>query len=95
MLPRTFSNLVENAVKYNITGGRVDISVQSDGKRYSVTVVDNGIGIPTEKLEHIFKPFYRADKSRSETEGAGPGLAIVSEIIHRHGGSFLAWSGDG
>lgn len=95
MLTRAFSNLVENAVKYNITGGRVDISGQSDGKQYNLTVADNGIGIPPEKQEHIFKPFYRADESRSETEGAGLGLAIVSEIIHRHGGGVLARSGDG
>ena len=94
MLTRAFSNLVENAVKYNVVCGSIDIYVQSNGKWYTATVSDNGIGIPPEKIEQIFKPFYRADKSRS-TEGAGLGLAIVSEIVHRHGGSVSARSSDG
>ena len=94
MLTRAFSNLVENAVKYNVVGGSIDIYVQSNGKWYTATVSDNGIGIPPEKIEQIFKPFYCADKSRS-TEGAGLGLAIVSEIVHRHGGSVSARSSDG
>lgn len=95
MLTRAFSNLVENAVKYSITGGTIDISAQSDGKRYAVTIRDNGIGIPTDKLDDIFKPFYRVDGSRAGAEGAGLGLAIVSEIVHRHGGSVSARSCNG
>lgn len=95
MLTRAFSNLVENAVKYNVDGGRIDIQTESDGKQYIITVSDNGIGIPAEKLEHIFKPFYRADESRSETEGAGLGLAIVSEVISRHGGTISVQSQNG
>ena len=95
MLTRAFSNLVENAVKYNIEGGRIDISTESEDKRYVITIADNGIGIPPEKLENIFKPFYRADESRSGTEGAGLGLAIASEIITTHGGTISARSQDG
>lgn len=95
MLTRAFSNLVENAVKYNIEGGRIDISTESEDKRYVITIADNGIGIPPEKLENIFKPFYRADESRSGTDGAGLGLAIASEIITTHGGTISARSQDG
>lgn len=95
MLTRAFSNLVENAVKYHVENGRIVIRTESDGVWDTITVVDNGIGIPPEKLEWIFKPFYRADESRSQTEGAGLGLAIVSEIIAGHGGSISAKSGDG
>ena len=95
MLTRAFSNLVENAVKYNIEGGRIDISTESEDKRYVITIADNGIGIPSEKLENIFKPFYRADESRSGTDGAGLGLAIASEIITAHGGTISARSQEG
>lgn len=95
MLTQAFSNLVENAVKYNVEGGRIDIATKTDGKCCTITISDNGIGIPPEKIEHIFKPFYRADASRAETEGAGLGLAITSEIIGRHGGSISAQSRNG
>lgn len=95
MLTRAFSNLVENAVKYHVENGRIVIRTESDGVWDIITVADNGIGIPPEKLEWIFKPFYRADESRSQTEGAGLGLAIVSEIIAGHGGSISAKSGNG
>ncbi|MBS5062811.1 MAG: HAMP domain-containing histidine kinase [Hungatella hathewayi] len=95
MLTRAFSNLVENAVKYHVENGRIVIRTESDGVWDTITVADNGIGIPPEKLEWIFKPFYRADESRSQTEGAGLGLAIVSEIIAGHGGSISAKSGNG
>jgi len=95
MLTRAFSNLVENAVKYHVENGRITIRTESDGVWDTITVADNGIGIPPEKLEWIFKPFYRADESRSQTEGAGLGLAIVSEIIAGHGGSISAKSGNG
>ena len=74
---------------------RIDISTESEDKRYVITIADNGIGIPPEKLENIFKPFYRADESRSGTEGAGLGLAIASEIITTHGGTISARSQDG
>lgn len=95
MLTRAFSNLVENAVKYHVENGRIVIRTESDGVWDTITVADNGIGISPEKLEWIFKPFYRADESRSQTEGAGLGLAIVSEIIAGHGGRISAKSGNG
>lgn len=95
MLMRAFSNLVENAVKYNAQGGSIEIAAQSDGKQYTITISDSGPGIPPEKLPHIFKPFYRADESRSGVGGAGLGLAIASEIIIRHGGAVSAQSKNG
>lgn len=95
MLTRAFSNLVENAVKYNVRGGKIDISAKTDKKHYVFTISDTGTGIPEEKLEHIFKPFYRADESRSSAGGAGLGLAISSEIIGRHGGDVSAQSKNG
>ncbi len=89
MLMRAFSNLVENAVKYNATGGSIDIATHATDKHYTFTITDTGIGIPQDKQEHIFDPFYRADDSRSrKIGGAGLGLAIAKDIIERHGGKI-------
>ncbi len=89
MLTRAFSNLIENAIKYNVDGGSIDVSMAQDGHRYIIKVADSGIGIPEEKQKHIFKPFYRADHSRSrKAGGAGLGLAIAKDIIDRHGGTI-------
>lgn len=68
-------NLVDNAVKYNVKGGRVDVSLTYDGL---LTVSDTGIGIPPEHHERIFERFYRVDKSHSkQSGGTGLGLSIV------------------
>lgn len=89
MLMRAFSNLVENAVKYNVTGGSIDIDVRADEKNFTFTIADTGVGIPEEKLAHIFDPFYRVDDSRSrKIGGAGLGLAIAKDIFERHGGTI-------
>lgn len=75
-------NLIDNAVKYNVDGGKVNITI-SDGK---VTVADTGIGIPSEHWDRIFERFYRVDKSRSkETGGTGLGLAIVKHAAEEVG----------
>ncbi len=94
MLMRAFSNLVENAVKYNVEGGSLGLSARADKNHYIFTVQDTGIGIPKEKQPHIFKPFYRGDDSRSrKAGGAGLGLAIAKDIIERHGGAISVASG--
>lgn len=95
MLMRAFSNLVENAVKYNVQGGSIDIASFARDKDYIFTIADTGIGIPAEKREHIFDPFFRADDSRSrKIGGAGLGLAIAKDIIERHGGMLTVASGE-
>lgn len=78
-------NLVENAIKYNVANGRVDIIVERDADRWKVTVRDTGIGIPEEHLPRIFERFYRVDKDRSRAVGGtGLGLAIVKHICEAH-----------
>jgi two-component system phosphate regulon sensor histidine kinase PhoR len=79
-------NLVENAIKYGNEGGKVIVHF-NEGKKYiSISVRDNGPGIPQEHLNRIFERFYRVDKSRSkERGGTGLGLAIVKHIISAHG----------
>ncbi|MEN6534732.1 MAG: ATP-binding protein [Bryobacteraceae bacterium] len=82
-------NLLDNAAKFNRPGGEVWVEAgrTPDGK-VQVTVIDDGIGIPSEDLPRIFERFYRVDKARSrEVGGTGLGLAIVKHIVERMGGS--------
>ena len=82
-------NLVENAVKYNVPGGSVDISLHQDEKQVTLQVSDTGIGIPEADRENIFNRFYRVDKARSrEAGGSGLGLSIVHDAVLAHGGSI-------
>ena len=82
-------NLAENAVKYNVEGGSVDISVRREGGRVLLIVEDRGIGIPEADLPNIFSRFYRVDKARSrEKGGSGLGLSIVHDAVSALGGSI-------
>ena len=82
-------NLVENAVKYNVPGGSVNIRLQGDDKRVTLAVSDTGIGIPEEDRLNIFSRFYRVDKARSrEAGGSGLGLSIVRDAVLAHAGSI-------
>lgn len=83
-------NLIDNAIRYNHVGGRVDVKLIKAAQPYSgalalLTVSDTGIGIPEQHMSRIFERFYRVDKSRSkETGGTGLGLAIVKHVAERH-----------
>ena len=82
-------NLCDNAVKYNVEGGRVDISVGCREETAVVTVKDTGIGIPAECQDRVFERFFRVDKSRSKASGGtGLGLSIVKHIAQYHGASI-------
>lgn len=79
-------NLVENAIRYNRTGGYVQIRVYTAADKVVLSVKDNGIGIPKDHQSRIFERFYRVDKSRSkQSGGTGLGLAIVKHVALRHG----------
>ncbi len=87
------TNLVENAVKYNVENGWVHVSLNADHKFFYVKIADSGIGIPQEDQARIFERFYRVDKARSrETGGTGLGLAITKNIIQLHRGSIRVHS---
>lgn len=80
-------NLTDNAVSYTPAGGNVDVTVDSDAENVTLTVADNGIGIPADDIARIFERFYRVDKSRSkETGGTGLGLSIVKHGVAIHKG---------
>lgn len=76
--------LLDNAIKYTQSGGRISLGTDLDGDTVKISVADTGIGISPEDLPHIFERFYKADKAHS-TQGTGLGLAIAFEIIQRLG----------
>lgn len=87
------SNLIENAIKYNIDDGWVRVSLNADHKYFYIKVSDSGIGIPEEEQNHIFDRFYRVDKARSrETGGTGLGLAITKNAVLLHKGAIKVYS---
>ena len=86
-------NLLGNALQYTPSEGKVIVKVWSEGREVVITVQDNGIGISSEHLPHIFDRFYRVDKSRSRAGGgSGIGLTIAKHIVESHGGQIKAES---
>lgn len=85
-LTEVFTNIVENAIKYNRPEGKVDIDIKEFHGWASVVIADTGIGIPEGETEKIFDRFYRVDASRGVTVGSGLGLSIVRTIVEAHGG---------
>ncbi len=83
-----FVNIIENAVKYNRQGGKVDIAVNSIEDYVCVSVSDNGIGLHEDEKDKIFERFYRVDKSRGSVPGSGLGLPIVKAIVESHRGKI-------
>ena len=89
LIYRLVYNLVENAIKYNHSGGQVIVTADRKEKHVYLSVEDTGTGIPEELKERVFEPFFRVDKSRSrELGGVGLGLALVREIVRVHDGSI-------
>ena len=93
LIYRLVYNLVENAIKYNHSGGQVTVTAYWKEKHVYLSVEDTGNGIPEELRERVFEPFFRVDKSRSrELGGVGLGLALVREIVRVHDGSITVRS---
>ena len=89
-------NLCDNAIKYNVEGGSVEVQVAQEGQNAVLTVRDTGIGIPPEYHERVFERFFRVDKSRSkQSGGTGLGLAIVKHAARLHGGHIRLESAPG
>ena len=93
LIYRLVYNLVENAIKYNHSGGQVTVTADRKEEHVYLSVEDTGTGIPEELKERVFEPFFRVDKSRSrELGGVGLGLALVREIVRVHDGSITVKS---
>ena len=89
------SNLLENAIKYNVPNGQAVVSLnrQPDAPFLQVNIADTGLGIPPEAMDKLFSKFFRAENALTkETTGSGLGLYIVKNIINRHGGQVWAES---
>lgn len=90
------SNLIENGIKYNVDGGWVRVSLNSDHRNFYIKVADSGVGIPEDCIDRVFERFYRVDKARSrDTGGTGLGLAITKNIILMHRGTINVYSEPG
>lgn len=93
-LQQVLYNLLSNAIKFTESGGRVELRIgRAEPDRVKLTVTDTGIGIPPEKLEHIFETFVQLDSSMTrEHSGTGLGLAITRELVQLLGGTISATS---
>ena len=93
LIYRMVYNLVENAIKYNHSGGLVTVTAYQKEKHIYLSIEDTGNGIPEELRQRVFEPFFRVDKSRSrELGGVGLGLALVHEIVSAHDGTITVRS---
>lgn len=88
MLRRLMYILLDNAVKYTPEQKEIIIRLKRDGNETVITVSDNGQGIAAGDIGHIFERFWRADKSRSKTDGLGLGLSLAEQIVEAHGGKI-------
>lgn len=94
-LTMAIHNLIENAINYSPAETKVAISTSIQDEIVTISVADQGIGIPEAEVERIFERFYRVDPARSrETGGTGLGLSIVKHIITKHGGEISVWSSE-
>lgn len=89
MLSRAITNLIDNALSHTLPGGHVSVSSVEKGKDVVLEVSDTGAGIPETDLPFIFDRFYQVDKSRSNSTGAGLGLAIAQKIFRLHGAEVI------
>lgn len=88
LLNRAFSNLIENGIKYTHEGGMVEVQSTRQGHNVLITVKDDGVGIPTDKLEMIFERFFRIDEGYLNPGGNGLGLSITGKIVDLHNGKI-------
>ena len=90
-----FHNLIENAINYSPVDTKVSVSTTLENGIVTISISDQGIGIPESEIERIFERFYRVDPARSrETGGTGLGLSIVKHIATKHGGEISVWSAE-
>ena len=89
-LKRALGNLVHNAIKWSPQNDTITITAAEANDEVTVSVFDNGPGVPEDLRERVFERFYQADVSRSGDEGTGLGLAICKHIIEAHGGKIWA-----
>ena len=92
-LSQVVTNLLTNAIRYNVEGGHVRVTTRTEGEMATLSVRDTGVGIAADQLLRIFDRFYQVDKARSRAEGSsGLGLSICKTIVEAHRGTIVATS---
>lgn len=88
LLFQCFANLVDNAIKYTPSGGKIEVRLAQHCNNFQIDIADSGPGVPAEERENVFQRFYRMDSARSEHSGNGLGLALVAAVVKQHGGEI-------
>lgn len=95
-IQRVILNLLSNSIKYTDDGGKIEVFISKENKDVVISVKDNGIGIPSEKINYIFHRFYQVDNLLTrKSEGSGIGLCISKDIVEIHGGKIEVYSEEG
>lgn len=95
-LLQVLDSLLDNAIKFNRPGGHILVTAREENDLVAVEVTDTGIGIPADKLDRVWDPFYQVDGSTTRRYGGmGVGLALVKEVIEAHGGAVWVRSAEG
>lgn len=95
LVRQAMENLVSNAIKYTPSGGKITINASHDEHNFYFSVVDTGIGIPSEHQKFVFESFYRVPTVANTQKGSGLGLSLVKNVIARHGGDVWLKSEEG
>jgi two-component system heavy metal sensor histidine kinase CusS len=93
LMRMVLDQLLDNARRYTPPGSCIDVLVRTSGSNLSITVEDNGPGVPEDVLPHLFEPFYRSDQARGRDGGPGLGLTATASIVALHGGNVTASRG--
>ena len=89
LLEQAFSNIVENAINYTPSGGKISVASKKAGDKIFISISDTGIGIPEDEIPHLFERFYRVNKERSrKSGGTGLGLSITEWVLTAHDGKI-------
>ena len=87
LIQRSLNNIIDNSIKY---AGKINLGLYKKNNNIIITIDDDGLGIPENEYQNVFKPFYKLDKSRGDSRSSvGLGLSITSDIIKSHGGNII------
>ena len=87
LIQRSLNNIIDNSIKY---ANKINLALSKRNNNIIITIDDDGLGIPENEYQNVFKPFYKLDKSRGDSRSSvGLGLSITSDIIKSHGGNIV------